>query len=835
MGTLAAALGTPRWRGPRTWLRLALIGGLFALAAVVLTWPMALNLDSSLVAAEDPRLNAWILAWDVHALSTDPLDLYQANIYYPFPLPLTYSETLLGGALLVAPLLWLTGNPALGHNVLTLASLSIAGFAMYLLVRELTRHDLAGVLAGLLFGFTSYQQDQLIHVQLLQTGWLVVALLAAHRALREATPRHFLLLGVAIVGEAWTSIYLFALQAIALGTFLAFEGLTGRRMWCRSRLLGLVVTALAVGALIVPAARPYIQTQQTFQFTWPIELVRDLSAVPTDYLTVSTQKLLYPALLDQFRRPVFPGEHGLFPGFAMLALAGLAVGALGSRWANGGRRRETLRYLVLLLVAFVFSLGPSWTATGTGADGMPTPFLVLYRSVPGIAALRVPARFEFLVLLSLSVLAGFGVSWLDGALRARLADPARRAALAGVGVLVVLDILPLPKQLVPIGPGAPPVYMWLHDHDPQAVVAEIPDTPLANFTYEFYSAYHWHPLVNGISGFNPPQVGPIVAQLAAFPDGAAVENLRSLGVRYVVAHRDGLAAETVAALDRLQRAPTPTPVHVAAVFGSDVVYVLDPRPGLGSSLVQDYLHIDLPAEVDRAVPSAVAVSVENDTLAPLAIRSVGDVDVEVATDGGDAWSERRLFPRFMAPGDAIIDVLPLAPAAQSASPDQVQVHVRVHGLADLDLTRVVRLVDLPTSAQSAGLAASVSYVGVPSAVDAGAKFDLEVVARNVGRAAWLADTGQSHGAVGAAIHAWTRPDGTPVRLDSGNPLMSTAGHLDWNVNPGQTAAFTIHAQAPAIAGQYQVVVDLLSESVTWFEDVHGGARTVVPLHVVGEV
>ena len=48
----------------------------------------------------DGRLLAWTLAWDDHKILTDPLTIFQANIYYPNTNTLTYSEHGIGISLL---------------------------------------------------------------------------------------------------------------------------------------------------------------------------------------------------------------------------------------------------------------------------------------------------------------------------------------------------------------------------------------------------------------------------------------------------------------------------------------------------------------------------------------------------------------------------------------------------------------------------------------------------------------------------------------------------------------------------------------------------------------
>ena len=51
----------------------------------------------------DAQLNEWILAWVAHQLPRAPLQLFQANIFYPAQDTLAFSEPLIVPALLGAP------------------------------------------------------------------------------------------------------------------------------------------------------------------------------------------------------------------------------------------------------------------------------------------------------------------------------------------------------------------------------------------------------------------------------------------------------------------------------------------------------------------------------------------------------------------------------------------------------------------------------------------------------------------------------------------------------------------------------------------------------------
>ncbi len=78
------------------------------------------------------------MAWQAHALATDPLGIFDTNILYPFKGTLAFDEISFTEAVLVAPIYWLSGNPVLSHNLLLLASFALSGYGAWLLVRELT-------------------------------------------------------------------------------------------------------------------------------------------------------------------------------------------------------------------------------------------------------------------------------------------------------------------------------------------------------------------------------------------------------------------------------------------------------------------------------------------------------------------------------------------------------------------------------------------------------------------------------------------------------------------------------------------------------------------------
>jgi hypothetical protein len=85
---------------------------------------------------------------------------------------------------------------------------------------------------------------------------------------------------------------------------------------------------------------------------------------------------------------------------------------------------------------------------------------------------------------------------------------------------------------------APPIYRDLARVRADAVVLEMPyGNPQYDARAVYYSTVHWRKLVNGYSGFYPPNYSRLTAILAAFSrDDLAWAALGAMGVTHVVVH-----------------------------------------------------------------------------------------------------------------------------------------------------------------------------------------------------------------------------------------------------------------------------------------------------------
>jgi len=499
--------------------------------AVLHTWPLATG-PATLSRHDnaDAMLNEWIVAWVAHQAPRAPLRLFDANIFHPEPRTLAFSEHMTVQGLMGAPVFWLGGSPLLAYNLLVIAGLALSAWAMWLLLARWTGSTAAGAVAGTLVAFNAHTLTRLPHLQALHLEFLPVVLLALDRLLVERRVRHAVLLGAACALQGLTSNYLLVFTALAAALGVVVRANEWRRPAPARATVLLGLAAAIAAALVAPFLYPYYLTQRAQGLTRSLDEVALYSATWRDYLSTAG-RLHYAAWSHRF----LEGSTALFPGVVALALAAAGMAA------KPGLRDPRIRMAAAIGAAgLALSFGPALPGYAT-----------LYQWFPLLQGVRGAARFGFLALVAVAVLAGFGTA----ALRARCGT--RRwwpVLVAAIIAAVNAEALRAPIAFRPFD-GIPGIYRSLRDPAVRAV-AEFPFYPpeavLRNAPYVLNSTAHWKPLVNGYSGFVPAGYPGIAAALRDFPGDRSRAELQRLGVSHVVVHLDayrGRAGEVVSSLN----------------------------------------------------------------------------------------------------------------------------------------------------------------------------------------------------------------------------------------------------------------------------------------------
>lgn len=500
---------------------------LFCVLAAAHTWPLVTSpAHLSRNDNGDTMLNEWAIAWIAHQLPRDPVHLFDANIFHPEKHTLAYSEPLVVQGVLAAPLIWLGASPVLAYNILLLGGFALTGWTMALVVARWTGDEIAGTVAGMIFAFNAHTLTRLPHLQAQHVEFLPLALLSLDQFLRQPRWSSAFWLAVWFVLQSMTSLHLLVMTGIVL----VAAALARPEAWLgppfREVAPKLLVAAAVAGLALTPMLIPYWQLRAV-GFERSLDEVAHFSASVSDYWTT-------PSRLHGWLGTTARGSTSLFPGAAAIVLAALAF--TGREAARDPRVRMTVAFGI---VGVILSFGP-----------VVPGYAFLYTIFVPLQAVRAAARFGYIGIVAVAILAGFGLS----VLRRRLAEKRRLQLGATVVIvgLVFLEAAVAPILYEPFS-SIPAIYAS-DDLKTADAVAELPFPPVdvvsRNASYMLSSTANFRPLVNGYSGFIPPSYFAHHVQLANFPGDEAIEALRALGVSHVIVHLVGLTPEQASALPR---------------------------------------------------------------------------------------------------------------------------------------------------------------------------------------------------------------------------------------------------------------------------------------------
>ncbi|GJM23383.1 MAG: hypothetical protein DHS20C15_32980 [Planctomycetota bacterium] len=445
---------------------------LFAALAVLLTWPLAWSPDQAVARRGDYFVNTWNFWWMHEAVVEQGISPFETQaLHWPRGVDLARHTLSPGNALLGGELSQL-GSPHDAFKWLLLLHMTLAGFAMCQLARELTGCRAGAILAGVLYAHAPFHLYYFAQLNLGSMEGLPLAVWAMVCCWRRGGAGR--MLGVAL-SAAWlaaTSEY-YLVYAGGLGALLVLGGkwwspetpwLTGAK-----RLVGAGVAAAAAVALVA----------------WPLISAMLSGAGAGDAASESGRAAMRSNDLLGFLWKG-PPEEWLVSWPTMLGWSTLLFLALGWR----GLFKQSY-WLVLALVFLVMSLGPTLSIGGESTgSALPSAALV---DLPLFSMLRKPDRFLLLVQFCVAILlASCWGTW------SRRSGPGRphRVFMAGAVLLMALEFAPAPVRTFDVSPSEA-IELLAVERDVQGVV----HLPVLGGSQEarvnHLATVHGHPVAQG--------------------------------------------------------------------------------------------------------------------------------------------------------------------------------------------------------------------------------------------------------------------------------------------------------------------------------------------------
>jgi len=356
----------------------------FCAFTTLLTWPYINHLRNAVVDTGDPYLESWVLWWDFHQTFTNPLHLFDANVFYPYRYTLAFSEHCYGIALLFFPLFALGLRPLTVHAVAMFFGFALCGYGAFRLARTLTGSEAIGWVAGIVFAFVPFRFHLLSHVLYLFSPWIPLLFEALVLFVCKRSRKRAVWLGFAFFMLGLSTISWFILSLVPF-VLIAALLLTRHGLWDEREFWQRATVALGIASIaLLPFMLPYVMVSRLYGFKRSVEEVKANSAWPIHWFSVESRNKLWSGMGANLPEGY---KFKLFPG--LLPILFSLVGAVSSRPfetrergnQNNFRGERRLRRLD----AFIW-LALAVSIIAVGLDGTDR-FLGLFRYVTSERAL----------------------------------------------------------------------------------------------------------------------------------------------------------------------------------------------------------------------------------------------------------------------------------------------------------------------------------------------------------------------------------------------------------------------------------------------------------------
>lgn len=519
---------------------------IFFFSAIFITYPLIFHLGDRATGLGDELVIAWIQNWVIHALTTSPLSLFDANIYYPYQNTLAFSDLFLTSSLLSFIPLRLIGEPIAAVNFNLIFSLISLGFFIYLLSFYITKDFLASILSGLLVIFSPAILDKKVHLQILSIQWMALSILFFLMFIKSSKTRYLVLSALFFVLQSYNSFlpgYFLVFFFITALVLLAFY--KRKVLYSLLKLKNVSVIIVTI-ALLIPIIIPYYKVSLKYDAVRDIRDSIHFALQPEDLLVTNEHSRLQSVLNTTNNFKQYPTNAEIKPGYLGFVLTLLTVICF-IYFVKYIKKKDFVfnSFFVTSLIGLILSFGPALhlnRVTIHNPFPIILPYALFYYVLPGFKGFRNSSRWEVLFIICIAIVIGIILSKFLIKYRVRT----RYLIYVALFLGVVLEFnFPMKFVFVPQKKDFPKEHSWLASmpQDSKSIIMPIYNWNMPysseEIKREYYSTIHFRKTVNGYSGFSPSKWQEQAYYLMEnFPKQEAIGRIKKLKVDHIIIKKD---------------------------------------------------------------------------------------------------------------------------------------------------------------------------------------------------------------------------------------------------------------------------------------------------------
>jgi len=529
----------------------------YTILTCIMSYPVILFKVTYVPGEADVYSHLWYFWWFKEALielGTNPF--FTDYMFYPKGVSLIFSIAP-GNAIFLVPLQLVFGLIK-SYKILFLFTFIASGYGTYLLVKYLTGDTKAAFISGLIFMFCPYHfAHALGHTNLMSIEWIPFYVLFLIKIVKEnkrsdAIYAAFFLFLTAICCYYYL-IYLFVFTLMFLLYYLWADK---RSILKKDIIKRFSIMIITFGLFFSPFAYPLLKEILITNYSYLY--IGGFVTYSADFLGFFIPSLFHP-VFKGLVTPIYQNftgniaEYTTFIGYTVIFLSIISVLKV--------KTKETQFWSLSAMISFILCLGPILHIKGVlniPCEGymvsIPLPYLFLMR-IPIISIARVPSRWDVLVMLSLAVLAGYGLSYVfkrfDGKFFNKISKKHVLAVIFSCLILFEFLAIPYPMSSAKV----PEFYEQIANEHGDYAIFNVPNRPYS--TYLYYQTVHEKKIVNGYVSRPTQDIiqfstsAPLINQLTMMePCGIRMlnQNITEIGasalnyynIRYIILHKNYL-------------------------------------------------------------------------------------------------------------------------------------------------------------------------------------------------------------------------------------------------------------------------------------------------------
>jgi len=419
---------------------------LYLCFAILLTYPLVFHFRTHLPGPPTPSdqlTTVWFFWWFKKALLEGRQVFFSDYIFYPNGVHLMPQAIDFIPVALAFPLSFFFSFIVI-YNLIFLFFFALAGYFTYLLVDYLVHDRKAAFISGLLFAFMPYLlRLEISHLDLLPTFVLPLYLLYLLKTTQAPTIKNRLILGLCFLLGSVAYFYFFIYLGLLTLVYLVW-------LW-RSQ----------THPLLPLLKKLFLPLGLALLLQLPLFIV-DFRKLPFFNEVIQggfKGAEIYSVFFYQYFKPFSSFFLGFIPFLGLLILVRFKI----------YRQKEVKFWLISFVLFFILALGPVLHFFKS-----PTKVILLYwlfQWIPFLSTLRTPCRFFVPLMLSLTVLTGYALSFIFQKLKERK-EIVWWFILPLLCITVILDFERVPIPLFPL--EVDPFYQRLAQQKKEFAILEIP-------------------------------------------------------------------------------------------------------------------------------------------------------------------------------------------------------------------------------------------------------------------------------------------------------------------------------------------------------------------------